>query len=81
MKIHAQCTEIWNTLENSVFHTSRNHNDEFAEVPQPLFSEVIITMRRNGSESYYLQNWVRFIISSIIDFIKNYRQIIYKTDF
>ena len=30
----AQCTDIWKTIQNSVIHTSRNHNDEIADVPQ-----------------------------------------------
>ena len=28
----AQCTEIWKKFQNSGIHTSRNHNDEIAEV-------------------------------------------------
>ena len=42
---------------------------------------VIITLRRNYSESYFLQNRTRILIWIIIDFIKNDRHIIYKTDY
>ena len=74
----AQCTKIRKKFRNSVFHTSCNHNDEIAEVSQSWFSLVIITIGRNYSESYFLQNQVRIHIWIINDFIKNYRHIIYK---
>ena len=38
-------------------------------------------MRRNYSESSFLQNWVRILIKINIDFIKIYRHTIYKTDY
>ena len=34
----AQCTEIWKKFQNSVIRTSRNHNDEIAEVSQSWIS-------------------------------------------
>ena len=77
----AQCTEIWIKFQNSVIHTSRDHNDEIAEVSQSWISYVFITIRPNYSEIYFLQNWVRILIWIIIDFIKIYRHIIYKTDY
>ena len=55
-----------------------HHNDEIAEVSQ---SWIFITIRPNYSEIYFLQNWVRILIWIIIDFIKIYRHIIYKTDY
>ena len=36
----AQCTEIWKKFQNSVIHTSRNHNDEIAEVSPSLFYKL-----------------------------------------
>ena len=74
----AQCTGIWKRFQNSVNHTSRNHNDEIAEVSQ---SWIIKTIQRNYSESYVLQNWARILIWIVIDFIKNYWHIIFKTDY
>ena len=38
-------------------------------------------MRRNYSESSFLQNWARILIRINIDFIEIYRRTIYKTDF
>ena len=38
-------------------------------------------MRRNYSESSFLQNWARILIWINIDFIKIYRRTIYKTDY
>ena len=67
-------------FQNSVIQTSRNHNDEIAEVSQSWTSKVITTIRRNYSESY-LQNWARILIWIIIDLIKNYRHIIKKTEY
>ena len=77
----AQCTDIWIKFQNSVIHTSLNHNNEIAEVSQSWVSYVFITIRPNYSEIYFLQNWVRILIWIIIDFIKIYRHIIYKTDY
>ena len=74
-------TETWKTFQNSVIHTSRNHNDETAEVSQLWISKVIITIRRNYSEHYFFQSWARILIWIIIDFIQNYRHIIYKRDY
>ena len=34
----AQCMENWKKFQNSVIHTSRNHNDEIVEVSQSLIS-------------------------------------------
>ena len=77
----AQCTRIWKKFQNSVIHTSRNHNDEIAEVSQSCISYVIKTIQPNYSKIYFLQNWVRILIWIVIDFIKNYRHIIFKTDY
>ena len=38
-------------------------------------------MRRNYSESSFLQNWARILIWININFIKIYRRTIYKTDY
>ena len=42
-------------FQNSVIHTSLNHNDEIAEVSQSWISYVFITVRPNFSEIYFLQ--------------------------
>ena len=68
-------------FQNSVIHTSRNHNDEIAEVSQSWISLDIITMRRNHLESSFLQNRARILIWININFIKIYRHTIYKTDY
>ena len=43
-------------FQNSVIHTSRNHNDEITEASQSWISCAIINIQRNYSESYFLQN-------------------------
>ena len=74
----AQCTEIWKKGPKSVIHTSCNHK---MKLRRRHSQEVIIIIRRNYSESYFLQIWARITIWIIIDFIKNYRHKIYKTDY
>ena len=73
--------KFFKKFQNSVIHISRKNNDDIAEVLQSWISEFIITIRLNYSESYFLQNWSRIAIWIIIDFIKMYRRIIYKTDY
>ena len=68
-------------FQNPVIDTSRNHNDDIAEVSQSWISEGIIIMQRNHSESSFLQNWSRILIWINTDFIKIYRHTNYKTDY
>ena len=70
MQRFAQCTEIWKKFQNSVIHTSRNHNDEIAEVSPSLFFYDIITIRPNYTEINFLQYWAKIIIWITINFIK-----------
>ena len=47
---------------------------------QSWTSQIITTIWRNYSESYFLQNWARILIWIISDLIKNYRHIIKEID-
>ena len=57
--MHESCIDSHNarkfekSSKKSVIHTSRNHNDEIAEVSQSWISLVIKNIRRNYSESYF----------------------------
>ena len=67
-------------FQNSVIHTSRNHNDEIAEI------SVMNSLRYHNyathySQSSFIQNRARILIWINIDFIKIYRHTIYKTDY
>ena len=48
-------------FRNSVIPISRIHHDEIAKVELVWISKVILTIRRNYSESYTLQSWTEFV--------------------
>ena len=69
--------QLWKKFLNPVIHTSHNHNDEIAEVSL----QCIFLSYHNYSERYFLQNWARILIWIIINLMKDYRHLIYKTNF
>ena len=70
----AQCTVIWKMFQKSVLHKSRNHNDEIVIDAQfPWITSTIYCCM------LFLIQLTRLCIWNIINFIENYRHIIYKT--
>ena len=67
---------FWKVPKLSLSHISQSQwwNYESITVMNLL---VIITIQRNYSESYFLQNWIRIIVWIINDFIKKYLHITY----
>ena len=48
-------------FQNSVIHISRNPNDGITKVESLGISYVILTIRHNYPESYFLQNGAGFV--------------------
>ena len=55
----------YNTFQNSVTHTSRNHNDELAK------AQPILIIGHNYSSGYFLHKWAEFVLKASILSLKN----------